>query len=51
MVNEDNKDPLSLSVDDQACDVSHGCVTGCAHVLSVKDAKTAEVKLRDVLKA
>lgn len=44
MVNEENKDPLSLSVNDQACDISHGCVTGCAHVLSAKDAKTEEVK-------
>lgn len=46
-MNED-KDPLSLSVDDQACDVSHGCVTGCAHVFSAKDAEMAEVKQRHV---
>lgn len=47
-VKEGNKDPLSLSVDDQACDVPHGCVASCAHVLPADDAeKTAEVKRRD----
>lgn len=34
-----NKDPLSLSINDQTCDVSHSCVTGCANILSAKGNK------------
>lgn len=41
-----NKDPLSLSVNDQTCDVSHSCVTGCANILSAKETKKWGVKCK-----
>lgn len=34
-----NKDPLSLSVNDQTCDISHSCVAGCTDILSAKESK------------
>lgn len=37
-----NKDPLSLSINDQTCDVSHSCVTGCANILSAKGKQRNE---------
>lgn len=39
-----NKEPLSLPVDDQACDVSHGRVAGYANVLSAGGEKQSDMK-------
>lgn len=46
-VKEGNKDALSLSVDDQACDVPRGCVASCAHVLPADDAGKKRQRLNE----